>query len=223
MKFNRLFAGIGSIIVASLLLASPAQATLILLLSDGTDTEIVTDLDANGAVLYVGSIGDWILNITLGVADPLIGDTNTAHLDLSSLNVTGWSGNGGTLRIGLTDTNVNVPHGETTYSVNLGGTTGGAISFQSFVDSTNTPFGTETLLYDTGILTGGAFSSFGNGGVMIDGPYSISTFATIRHRHGGLLTGFNHGVQISEPGSLALLGIGLLGLAFGIRRSSGSS
>jgi len=203
-----------------MLFVSSAQATLTLSISDGLDTDTVTDLDGNGGVLYIGSIGDWILNITIGVADPFIGDSNTSRLDLSSLNVTGSSESGGTLYISLTDTDNDVPVGETGYSIDIGGTTGGSISFQSYVDSSNTPFGTGTLLYDTGILSGGAFSTSGNGSVTVDGTYSITTVATLVHDNGWTLTGFNHGVAISEPGSLALFGIGLLGLAFGIRKTS---
>lgn len=220
VKIRKLLGVIGSTLLGSMFLVTSAQATLILSISDGTDTETVTDLDDNGAVLYIGSIGDWILNITIGVADPYIGDNNSSRLDLSSLNVTGSSESGGSLYISLTDTDNNVPIGDTGFSIDVGGTTGGSISFQSYVDSGNTPFGTGTLLYDTGILSGGAFSTTGNGSVTVDGPYSITTIATIVHGDGWSLTGFNHGVEIPEPGSLALLGIGLLGLAFGIRRAS---
>lgn len=222
MKTRNLTGVFTTAFAACLLFASPAQATLILTLSDGTNTQTITDVGDDGAVLFVGGLGDWILNVTLGVGDPLIGDTNKARLNLSSLNVMGWSESGGTLTISLTNTDVSVPYGDTSYSVDIGGTTDGWISFQSYVDSTNTAFGTETLLYDTGVLTGGAFSSTGNGGTSVDGPYSITTVATINHEHGLSVTGFNHGVEIPEPASLALLGIGLLGLAFAIRRRSKS-
>ncbi len=222
MKLKNIFRAISTTIAATLLLASPAQATLILSISDGTDTVTMTDLDGNGAVLFIGQIGDWILNITLGVTDPLIGDTNTSRLDLSSLNVTGQSDSGGTLTISLTSTDLNVPYGDTSFTVDLGGTTDGSIGFRSYIDNTNSPFGTGTLLYDTGILTGGGFSSTGFGGITVAGPYSITTVATIIHDTGRSVSGFNHGVAIPEPASLALLGIGLLGLAFAIRRNSRS-
>jgi PEP-CTERM motif len=204
--------------LTSVLFVSSANATLILRLSDGESTVTTTDLDLDGAVLYVGSIGDWVLNITVGVASPLIGDDNTSRLDLSSLNVTGSSETGGTLYISLTDTGNTVPLGDTQYLVEFGGTTDGSISFQSYVDSSNTAFGTETLLYDTGAISGGAFSGSGYGDVSVSGPYSITTTAMISHESGWSVSGFNNGVTIPEPGSLALIGIGLLSLAFGIKK-----
>lgn len=209
-------------LLAGLMFTAPAQATLMLTLSDGDESLTLTDFSNSGAVLYVGTIGNWVLNVTLGTGDPIIGDDRTARIDLSSLNVTGQSDEGGTLTISLTNTNVTVPHGDTSYLVELGGTTGGEISFQSYVDSTNTAFGTETLLYDTGLIGSGAFSGSAFGLVGVQGPYSITTVATLTHDHGRALTGFNHGVEISEPAGLALLGIGLLALFWGIRRRSKS-
>ncbi len=208
-----------AVVLTGLIFVSPAQAELILTLSDGETTVQTSDLNTDGAVLYAGSIGDWFLNITVGVANPIIGDGNTSSLDLSSLNISGSSEDGGVLYISLTDTNNTVPFGATNYMVEYGGTSGGTVAFQSYVDTNNTAFGTETLLYDTGALDG-AFSGTGFGGVSLTGPYSITTVATITHEHGFMASGFNHGVTIPEPGSLALIGIGLLGLAIGVRRSS---
>lgn len=215
------FKTLSAVLLTCLLGMTSAQADLILTLSDGESSVTMTDLDTDGAVLYAGSIGDWVLNITVGIAGPIIGDGNSSSLDLNSLNVTGRSESGGVLYIALTDTGNMVPFGNTNYLVEYGGTTGGSIAFQSYVDTTNAAFGTENLLYDTGAL-GGAFSGTGFGYIGVSGPYSITTVATIRHENGYMASGFNHGVTISEPGSLALIGIGLLGLAFGIRRSGGN-
>jgi len=222
LKFRKRIGTVVAIFASSILLSGAANATLILSLSDGTDTVTTSDLDGDGSVLFVGSIGDWVLNIVVGVGSPLISDLNTARLDLSSLNVTGQSEYGGTLTISLTETGNAVPFGDTSYAVEIGGTSDGSVSFQSYVDSTNTAFGTETLLYDTGLLTGGAFSISGNGAVSVSGPYSITTVATITHAYGRSVSGFNNSVEIPEPAGLALLGLGLLGLAFGIRKTSRS-
>ncbi|MDJ0710589.1 MAG: hypothetical protein QNJ14_09375 [Woeseiaceae bacterium] len=210
--------GIGAALLASIALAGPANATLILELSDGDETVTVSDWNENGAVLFVGSIGDWVLNVTLGASNPLIGDERTARLDLSSLNITGNSQTGGVLTIRLTNTGIVAPHGDTNYLVEIGGTTNGQVSFQSYADSSNEGFGTGTLLHDTGIIGSGAFAHTGYGGVSVVGPYSLTTVATVDHSHGFSLTGFNHSIEVAEPAGLALLGIGLLGLAFGMRR-----
>jgi hypothetical protein len=219
MNKRKLLGVVGSICVGSLILASSAQATLILRVSDGTSTATRTDLDGNGAVIFIGSIGDWVLNVTTGVTDPMIGDNNSSRLDLSSINVSGSSSRGGTLYISLTDTGNTVPIGDTHFSIGVGGFTDGSISFRSYVDSTNTAFGTETLLHNTGLLTGSPFSSSGYGAVSVTGPYSITTVATLTHDNGFSISGFGHDVKVPEPRGLAVLGIGLLGLAFGTRRA----
>ena len=221
MTLARRIVSTAAALTAGLILAAPAHSALILSLSDGTDTVTTIDLDEDGAVLFVGQIGDWVLNVTVGVADAFgDGDTQKSRLDLGSLNVTGSSENGGTLVISITDTGNTVPIGETGFSLNLGGTTDGTVSFESYVDSTNTAFGTDTLIHESGLLGDGAFAASGTGSVTVSGPYAITTIVRINHEDGKSVTGFIHGVEIQEPAGLALFAIGLLGLAVGIRKAS---
>ena len=215
---GRKFAKAAATLLIAAGLVGPANAELILTISDGEESFTTTDFDDNGTVLFVGSVGSWVFNVTIGLADPMNGDdASTSSLDLASLNVSGRSETGGTLYISLTDTDNMVPYGDTNYYVGVGGNTDGTVTFASYVDSTNAAFGTETLLYETAVLTGSPFSASGSGGVEVEGPYSITTVATINHQHGFNVTSFAHTVEIPEPAVLALVGVGLLGMAFGIR------
>src|SRR5262245_12774628 len=80
-----------------------AYATPMLRISDGSSTITITDgggTDANatsGVVTFIGSIGNWTLNVTTGISF-----SPNGKLDLNSID--GSSAAGGTLTLLLTDT-----------------------------------------------------------------------------------------------------------------------
>lgn len=103
------------------------------------------------------------------------------------------------------------------YITAFGGTTNGTVSFQSYVDSTNTAFGQEIMLSDSGLLPGIAFSGASSGAINMTGLYSMSIYASVTHTGGNQITSFDSYISVPEPGSLAILGIGLLGLGMSRR------
>lgn len=208
-------------------LTSLAFAVPQLRVTDGINTVTVTDnapgdvQDAVGQVLWVGSLGNWLLNVHTGTTYPVIGSATSPVLDLS-FNATS-SGSGGTLTLSFTQTNFGPTTGSAIAAV--GGTTQGTTTYGTYGGVNNTPFNTTQLLTSQGPFTGPAFSGTVTGGSVNNaGPYSLTQVVTITHPAG--VTAITTGdalLTVPDSGnSILLLGAGLttLGLLCRFRRHS---
>lgn len=196
--------------------AQSSEATLMLSVTDGTTTETV--VGSSGAATFTSSIGTFAANVTTGISKPLIGSALLPILDLNSVDVTSQSGGGGQLSILLTDTDF-IGLGGVIEALNtIGGTlSAGSFAVTTFLDCANTPFGQSTQLTSqslSGNPLSGSASTFVNG---CDGTYSLTQLAVLTMPGNAIFSGDSM-LAVPEPSTIAIFGIGLLGLGLALRR-----
>jgi hypothetical protein len=221
-------AWIGKYLVAGavggiLLGAAPARADFILTLTDGSATVSVTDQGAGdlnplpGVIVLSDDVGIFLVNVTTGLSKPLLGGPGTVEMDLNSVNV--LTGGAGTLTIQLTDTDFSLPAGDTVLESLIGGTltatTGSSLTAQQCIDFQNAEFGcgaAADVVATNGPFGVGAFSStvlvpFSTPGA----PFSLTESVVVAFAGPGSVSfDFNSSAQVPYPGTLVLVGLGML-------------
>lgn len=219
MEFKKLV--LAPAALAAMAFCVPASAVMTLNLNDGSTNVTISDngagdLDAAvGTILYTGPFGVWTINVQTGTSNAP-GTITNANLHLTS---TLKAGSAGYLDMTLADTfTAPLGAGNLTFASGGAGTvTGSLLGYGQKLDRKQQFFQTPDCSY---ALTSGAFAGCA---VSTGHPELFSAFEMKLYQR-VTVTGASQTFSIDtdvnnvpEPGTLAIFGLGLLGLA-GVRR-----
>jgi hypothetical protein len=211
-------------IAAGLLGVVPAAYAVPTLTISADDGTMVTCADgaacdangAAGAVTLIQSFGAFSVNVTTGLSYPALKGGNPL-IDLNTVDIQVSDG-AHRLTLKFSDTGFNLYGGR--LKMVYGGTllgAGASFEHSAYYDESNALWGEGVLIGQ--VALGASLGGFGgsiDGGLSPTGPYSVTETLTLWTAGKTTFSG-DFAVNVPEPTTLALLGLGLLGFA-GARR-----
>jgi hypothetical protein len=196
-----------------------ANATPTFMITDGVNTVLVPDNgvgDSNsavGQVTWIGSLGNWTLNVDTATTYPALGTLASPALDLGFNAIS--NGAGGSLWISFSANGFGPTMGMTETAT--GGTVMGAgtVAFSTFGANSNTLFDSTNSLSSVGPFAGPAFSNSITGSLLNNqGPYSLTETVQITSAGASSISGdASFSVPVPDGGmTVMLLSVGLLAL-----------
>ncbi|MDA8091634.1 MAG: PEP-CTERM sorting domain-containing protein [Nitrospiraceae bacterium] len=213
--------------LAFLMQAPIAGATpMTLSLSDGTNTQTITDgslADINpitGAITWGGSVGSWVLNVATGTSKPFLGSAADPQLDLNSVDA--YASNNGTLTLTLIDSGFSMDN--IGLIDNVGGTLGADTTgtFSASLNGHQVDIGAlfPSTPHSISSSSLAAYALAGDNNTLeIQDVLTVSGFSPNNHNP-ITETSFDHNLSsVPEPSTFLLMGLGLLGAAFFMKRA----
>jgi hypothetical protein len=209
-----------SIAVAVLMFLAIGMATdskaAALFLDDGNIKVTIEDNGAGdinpmlGVITFNQSLGNWIVNVTTGITKPVLGTNEIPRLDLNSVNVTSSGSGPADLLIGFSETGFT--YSGPGFTSLIGGVAGGTVDYKTYLDANNILFGMGSGL-SAGLFGPGAFAWSDSATVGHGSQYSLTELVQVSHTGPFQATSFNAEIITPEPGTMFLLGSGLICLA----------
>jgi hypothetical protein len=216
---------IGVIVAIVMVSVGSVYAIPTIMISDGITSITIEDGGAGdfspnaGEIIFSGTIGMFDTNIVTGVTMPKIGGASFPMMDLSALEVNSLGGNGtlsimfsevgfGPLASGLNGFVTSVSN-----NTLLGSST---INFNTYYDESNTLFGQASQISSLSLNSNGTASA--SSFILPSDPFSLTSVINLSVSGMTNMIVSQKIVPAPEPGTLLMLGSGLMGIAFYARR-----
>ena len=201
---------------SALALAPLANATPELEVAIGSSgCSTVESTSSDGTLTWAGASGAFNSIVVSGLGVPLSGPPDL----LNSNTVDAHSSGSGTIYLCITETGISAlsGHALSSFASNDALPSGWHVTETSYADAADTAFG-EAQVLGTHTFTGSPSNSSAPSNLSFGAPFSLTEIYAITASSRGTTSDAIDIATVPEPATFALLAVGLLGTAIGLRR-----